>query len=317
MSVSSVLGTGRSHRRAGRARLRCRTRPRARDPAHRAARHHRGRPDRRRGRDPPQPCVREARSACGTGRRAPRTCTLRGLVTRHGNEIQGEYWTALGLFGGAPVDAKHLLLLRFRGRDPGHHRHRRGRPASLSGRVGELIGRLPAFADPMVNHAERVDRTRWHDRRLVLVHTVRIGALHPPQATSGDARTGPGRPARQDVPVPQPGGVRDAKSRDARRRPDAGIGGAAGAEHPAGGSSEPGGARHRTVPLVRVSDDVLCRQTAGPWHAAGLLTAWVSRPACTVPGVADGRARQLFLPDPRLVERLAGTAVASLYASTT
>ncbi len=101
---------------------------------------------------------------------------LRALVTRRGPDLVGEHWTALGLFGGAPVDAATCYFYGSASAPPvatalaaGDLPACRAAWARVLPVAGELLGRVPAFADLLVNHAERVDCARWHDGRLVLL----------------------------------------------------------------------------------------------------------------------------------------------------
>jgi 2-polyprenyl-6-methoxyphenol hydroxylase-like FAD-dependent oxidoreductase len=101
---------------------------------------------------------------------------LRGLVPRRGNEIEGEHWTALGLFGGAPVDAGTCCFYGSATARPvatalaaGDLAACRAAWARVLPVAGDLLGRLPGFAALLVDRVERVDCARWHDGRLVLL----------------------------------------------------------------------------------------------------------------------------------------------------
>lgn len=101
---------------------------------------------------------------------------LRGLVPRRGAEIEGEHWTALGLFGGAPVDASTCYFYGSAAARPvadavaaGDLAACRAAWARVLPVAGDLLGRLPGFAGLLVNRVERVDCARWHDGRLVLL----------------------------------------------------------------------------------------------------------------------------------------------------
>jgi 2-polyprenyl-6-methoxyphenol hydroxylase-like FAD-dependent oxidoreductase len=117
--------------------------------------------------------------ACGqfeVGPRRPGRRYLRGLVSRNGAEIEGEYWTPLGVFGGAPVDADTCYFYAsaaaapvaeaVAARDLGACRTAWARALPIA---GELVGLVRGFDELLVNHAERVDCGRWHDGRLVLL----------------------------------------------------------------------------------------------------------------------------------------------------
>lgn len=101
---------------------------------------------------------------------------LRALVSRTGTDIAGEHWTALGLFGGAPVDAATCYFYASATAPPvaaalgaGDLPACRAAWARALPLAGELLGRVPSFADLLVNRAERVECARWHDGRLVLL----------------------------------------------------------------------------------------------------------------------------------------------------
>lgn len=101
---------------------------------------------------------------------------LRGLVPRRGTEIEGEHWTALGLFGGTPVDASTCYFYGSAAARPvaaaiaaGDLAACRAAWARVLPVAGDLLGRLPGFAALLVNRVERVDCARWHDGRLVLL----------------------------------------------------------------------------------------------------------------------------------------------------
>lgn len=101
---------------------------------------------------------------------------LRGMVSRDGTEIEGEYWTALGLFGGAPIDAKTCYFYGSAAAAPVATAIAAGDLAACRAAwahelplAGELLGRLSSFAELLVNCAERVTCRSWHDGRLVLL----------------------------------------------------------------------------------------------------------------------------------------------------
>jgi 2-polyprenyl-6-methoxyphenol hydroxylase-like FAD-dependent oxidoreductase len=101
---------------------------------------------------------------------------LRGLVSRRDGEIDGEHWTALGLFGGTPVDASTCYFYGSASATPvataiaaGDLLACQAAWARVLPVAGELLGRLSGFAELLVNRAERVDCRRWHDGRLVLL----------------------------------------------------------------------------------------------------------------------------------------------------
>jgi 2-polyprenyl-6-methoxyphenol hydroxylase-like FAD-dependent oxidoreductase len=101
---------------------------------------------------------------------------LRGLVSLREGELEGEHWTALGLFGGAPVDANTCYFYGSASARPvataiaaGDLAGCRAAWARVLPVAGVLLGRLSSFAELLVNRAERVDCRRWHDGRLVLL----------------------------------------------------------------------------------------------------------------------------------------------------
>jgi 2-polyprenyl-6-methoxyphenol hydroxylase-like FAD-dependent oxidoreductase len=101
---------------------------------------------------------------------------LRALVPRRGADIEGEYWTTLGLFGGAPVDAATCYFYGSVSAPPvataiaaGDLAACRAAWARVLPVAGELLGRVHAFSDLLVNRADRIDCRRWHDGRLVLL----------------------------------------------------------------------------------------------------------------------------------------------------
>ena len=101
---------------------------------------------------------------------------LRGLAGRRDGDIEGEHWTALGVFGGAPVDASTCYFYGSASARPvataiaaGDLPACQAAWARVLPVAGELLGRLSGFAELLVNRAERVDCRRWHDGRLVLL----------------------------------------------------------------------------------------------------------------------------------------------------
>jgi|1186.fasta_scaffold06491_2 2-polyprenyl-6-methoxyphenol hydroxylase-like FAD-dependent oxidoreductase len=112
----------------------------------------------------------------GVRDRPATTSYLRGLVPRRGAELEGEHWTALGLFGGAPVDAGTCCFYGSAAARPvatalaaGDLAACRTAWARVLPVAGDLLGRLPGFAALLVDRVERVDCARWHDGRLVLL----------------------------------------------------------------------------------------------------------------------------------------------------
>lgn len=101
---------------------------------------------------------------------------LRGLVDGTDLDLEGEYWTGFGLFGGAPVGdgttyfyaaatappvatavaARDLVALRSAWRD--------ALPAAVP-----VLDRVGGFDDLLITGVERVDCERWVDGRSVLL----------------------------------------------------------------------------------------------------------------------------------------------------
>jgi len=101
---------------------------------------------------------------------------LRGMVTGAGFGLSGEYWTGLGLFGGAPVDATTTYFYAaatapavaeaVRARDLAALRAGWGAVLPVSAPV---LAAVTTFSDLLVNEVVRVDCARWADGRLVLL----------------------------------------------------------------------------------------------------------------------------------------------------
>jgi len=104
---------------------------------------------------------------------------LRALVPRRGADIvdlEGEYWTSLGLFGGAPVDAATCYFYCSLTAPPVAAAMAAEDLAALRAAwadvlplAGELFGRVGSFSDLLVNRADRIDCRSWHDGNLVLL----------------------------------------------------------------------------------------------------------------------------------------------------
>jgi 2-polyprenyl-6-methoxyphenol hydroxylase-like FAD-dependent oxidoreductase len=116
-----------------------------------------------------------------TGAFAARTTStgqryLRGLVSSGSLELAGEYWTALGLFGGAPVDAGTTYVYADATAPPvatalatgDTDGLRRAWAAALPGAPG-LAERLPPPEQLLLNDVVIVHCARWVDGRLVLL----------------------------------------------------------------------------------------------------------------------------------------------------
>ena len=103
-------------------------------------------------------------------------CHLRGLVDGTGLDLEGEYWTGVGLFGGVPVGegttyfyaaatappvatavaARDLVALRTAWRD--------ALPVAA-----QVLDRVGGFGDLLITDVERVDCEHWVDGRSVLL----------------------------------------------------------------------------------------------------------------------------------------------------
>ncbi len=163
-----------------------------------------------------------AAGAFGVRERATADRYLRGLVGRGGPEIEGEHWTALGLFGGAPVDPSTCYFYGCASAVPvaaaiaaGDLPACRAAWARALPVAGELLGRLSGFAELLVNRADRVDCRRWHDGRLVLLGD----AAHAMAPTLGQgANSALVDAAVLTAELAAAGSVPDALDRYARRR---------------------------------------------------------------------------------------------------
>jgi len=129
--------------------------------------------------------VRDAGSF-GARERAGGTRSVRGLVARHRDDVEGEQWTALGLFGNAAVDehtcsfyataAAAPIAAAVTARDLAAFH---SAWAWASRPAGAIVGRVSCFEDLLVTGTGRVDCDRWHDGRLVLLgdaaHAMALG----------------------------------------------------------------------------------------------------------------------------------------------
>ena len=113
---------------------------------------------------------------------------LRGLVPRRGTEFEGEYWTPLGLFGGAPVDdatqyfyaSATAPVVRAAVTDRDRLALRRVWGAAVPV-AAAVLDAVRDFDDLLVNEVVRVDCRRWHDGRIVLLGD----AAHAMSPTAG------------------------------------------------------------------------------------------------------------------------------------
>ncbi len=107
--------------------------------------------------------------------RATGTAYVRGLVPGDA-AIEGEYWTSLGLFGGAPMGDGSTYFYAAAGAPPvaaalarrDLDAFRALWEAALPAAV-PVLEPLVAFEELLVNEVVRVDCRRWGDGRLVLV----------------------------------------------------------------------------------------------------------------------------------------------------
>lgn len=103
-------------------------------------------------------------------------CYARGLVDGTDLDLEGEYWTRLGLFGGAPVSAATTyfyaavtappVATAVAARDLQALRTAWADALPLAAPVLDRVG---AFDDLLINNVTRVDCDRWVDGRSVLL----------------------------------------------------------------------------------------------------------------------------------------------------
>jgi 2-polyprenyl-6-methoxyphenol hydroxylase-like FAD-dependent oxidoreductase len=113
----------------------------------------------------------------GAMARATGACYVRALVPGAGDELGwGEYWTPLGLFGGAPLgDGSTYLYLDAtappvaRALAEGDLEGFRRRWAAALPLAASVLEGLGSVDELLVNQVVRVDCKRWADGRLVLV----------------------------------------------------------------------------------------------------------------------------------------------------
>jgi salicylate hydroxylase len=113
---------------------------------------------------------------------------LRGLVPRRGAGFEGEYWTPLGLFGGAPVDGETQYFYASATAPPVRAavsaRDRFALRRVWGGAVpaaAAVFDALEDFDALLVNDVVRVDCASWHDGRVVLLGD----AAHAMSPTAG------------------------------------------------------------------------------------------------------------------------------------
>ncbi|QRP49276.1 NAD(P)/FAD-dependent oxidoreductase [Amycolatopsis sp. FDAARGOS 1241] len=112
----------------------------------------------------------------GTHKRVDRERYARGLVPRRGDDVVGEVWTELGLFGAAPVDRRTCYFYACATSPAVADALRSGDLpafqtawASVSPGAGRIVARLAGFDELLVTTTARVDCVPWHDGRLVLL----------------------------------------------------------------------------------------------------------------------------------------------------
>jgi len=112
----------------------------------------------------------------GAGVRSTGTAYVRGLVPERRDGIEGEYWTPLGLFGGAPVgDGSTYFYASVSAPPVAAAMARRdltafiGAWAEVLPQAAGVLAGLASFEELLVNEVVRVDCERWSDGRLVLV----------------------------------------------------------------------------------------------------------------------------------------------------
>jgi 2-polyprenyl-6-methoxyphenol hydroxylase-like FAD-dependent oxidoreductase len=106
--------------------------------------------------------------------RRTRQRNVRALVPR--TVLEGEYWTRLGVFGGAPMDDETTYFFAsatappvadaLRNRDLPALRRLWAAALPLA---GDVFGRVGTFGDLLVDGVTRVDCARWVDGRVVLL----------------------------------------------------------------------------------------------------------------------------------------------------
>jgi 2-polyprenyl-6-methoxyphenol hydroxylase-like FAD-dependent oxidoreductase len=101
---------------------------------------------------------------------------VRGLVDADGLDLEGEYWTSLGLFGGAPLGDGSTYFYAAANAPPVAEAVVGRDLAAFTGQwagalpmAGRVLGRLTSFDQLLINEVVRVDNERWSDGRLVLV----------------------------------------------------------------------------------------------------------------------------------------------------
>ncbi len=101
---------------------------------------------------------------------------LRATVEGHDDVLHGEYWTSLGLFGGAPLgDGSTYFYASAQSGPVAAAMARRDLPALRAlwadalPLTAPLLGAVATYDDLLVNDVTRVDAARWSDGALVLL----------------------------------------------------------------------------------------------------------------------------------------------------
>jgi 2-polyprenyl-6-methoxyphenol hydroxylase-like FAD-dependent oxidoreductase len=114
----------------------------------------------------------------GTTLTSTRRRYLRGLVPAGppDEDLDGEYWTPLGLFGGARVDASTTYFYASvagpevaRAVDAGDLPALRAAWTAQLAVAGRVLERVGDFGDLLVDEVVRVDCRHWHHERVVLL----------------------------------------------------------------------------------------------------------------------------------------------------
>jgi 2-polyprenyl-6-methoxyphenol hydroxylase-like FAD-dependent oxidoreductase len=112
----------------------------------------------------------------GARARATGSTYLRGLVSGDDLGLEGEWWTPLGLFGGAPMGDGSTYFYASASRPPVARALAAGDLAGLRAcwagalpLAGRVLERVQGIGELLVSQVVRVDCERWSDGRLVLL----------------------------------------------------------------------------------------------------------------------------------------------------